>query len=341
MSRRLPRWIILSLMLLAGCGEDGAVFPNASKAESRKLTPVEFDTLEFIHDTLGDRLQRIDTLARGLGLPEENTIGWVRRPPNANDGRKLPSYVAQWSTHRMRFGDAIQPYQRPGQRILVVADVSPENPQKLWRLHLSAGRKSENEEWNATILLATFRPYQKDTVGEEQLQIWLEETDGIAHVSWPFSASPAGLANKRRDGAIVEMRPVRREPSFTRMRSMFASPEAFLNEVRRELAESERDVLADIEASRRLRLGKHRYTTSIPDPSRTEFRESEVPEGFELTAEEKQVFAANVTAWAQSQRTLFEENYEEIYAAIIRAYPFDEYFAAESVVDTAVARPGK
>ena len=149
-------------------------------------------------------------------------------------------------------------------------------------------------------------------------------------MSWPFSAGAAGLATERPGGTIVEMRPGRLEPNFPGMRSMFASPETFLNQMRQQLAESERAVLADIEASRHLRLGTYVSTTSIPDPSRREFREFEVPEGFELTAEEKQAFAANVTAWAQSQRKMLEEDHKEMYAAILRTFPIDEYFAAES-----------
>ena len=335
----LPQRIILTLLLLPGCGDDVTLLPSAAKAELRELTPIEFGTLEFVHDSLRARLQRIDTLARRLGLPEANTIGWSRRPPNANDGRRLPSYVAQWSTHSMRFGEAIQPHQRPGQRISVIADVSPENSPKLWRLHLSADRRSEKEAWNASILLFSVRPYQRNRMGEEELKILLEQPDSKGHVSWPFSASAADLVTERPDGTIVEMRPVRLEPSFRRMRSMFASPDTFLNEMRQQLAEFQRDVLADIKAGRRLRLGEYVNTTSIPDPTRREFREFEVPEGFRLTAEERQVFTAKVTAWVQSQRTLLEEDYEEMYAAILRAFPIDEYFAAESEADKAVTNP--
>ena len=187
MSRGLPKRIILTLLLLAGCGKNVNVLPTAGKAESRELTPIEFNALEFVHHGLRTRLQRIDFLARTLGLPEENTLEWSRRPPNANDGRKL---------------------------------------------------------------------------------------------------------------------------------------------------------LADIEAGRRLRLGKYVYTTTIPDPSQREFREFEVPESFKLTAEERRVFTAKATAWAQSQQTLLEEDHEEMYAAILRAFPIDEYFAAEPEADEAVTDPG-
>jgi hypothetical protein len=240
----------------------------------------------------------------------------------------------------MRLGDAIRPDQRPGQKIEVIAEVNPGDTRSLCGFHLFADWKSREEGWNASILLHSFRSYQRDSVGEERLKIWLEHTDGIHRVSWLLSDWGAEVPTERHAARqadrVVIIQSIGQAPNLEQMAALLASPMSFLKGLRRELDATERRVLDDIAASRHVRLGRYHYTTSIPDPSRMEFRDIEVPAGFELSAGDKQAFTANLTDWIQSRRKLFEEHHEEIHAAITKAFPIDEYFAAEANARTPV-----
>ena len=320
------------------------VIPTASIAESRELTSVDFATLEFTNAALAERIQRIDKLGRIVGLPVENAIVWSRRPANAKDGRKLASYVAQWSTHRMDLGDAIQPNQRPGQRICVIADVNPGDGKSLCGFQLIADWRPREEGWNASIHMFTFQPYRKDIVGQERLRIWLERSDVSAHLDWPFSGWSATVPIERRDalqaGTVAAMETVRQPPDLEETVTLLASPESFLNGLKRELNATERRSLDDIARSRNICVGRIGTVvtsrTSIPESSCPQFQEIEMPADFELTAAEKQVFKAHLTDWIQSRHRLSEENYEEMYAAILKAFPIDAYFAAEAKTRTDV-----
>lgn len=344
MSSSTPRWVFLLIITLTGCGDDATVFSKASKAGSRQLTPVEFDALEFTHDLLAERVRRIDILVRKIGLPSENTIDWSRRSPNESDDRKLPSYVAQWSSHPMRFGDAIQPDQRPGQKICIIADVNPEDIKAIRGFYLSADCTAD-EGWNASIMLFSFQASQRDHVGQEKLRIWLRHADEIARFSWPFSEwgaeVPTDPLSAPRTGSVVSIQATRQAPNLEQPATLFASPASFLNAMRRDLDSMERRTLDDIAASRNIRLGSYQYTTSIPDPSRMEFRDIEIPAGFKLTAGQKQALTASLVDWTQSRRKLLEEHYEDMHAAITKAFPLDEYFAAEANAETPVIKPRK
>ncbi len=109
--------------------------------------------------------------------------------------------------------------------------------------------------------------------------------------------------------------------------------------MRRELDEKKLRVLGDLTASRHIRLSRHVSATSQPDPVRREFRDIEFPGGFKLTTGEKQAFTANLTDWIQTRRKLLEDDHEAMNMAIIKAFPIDKYFAAESNAGSLAVQP--
>ena len=98
-------------------------------------------------------------------------------------------------------------------------------------------------------------------------------------------------------------------------------------------------MLDDIAASRNIRFRWRTYTTSKPDPARMEDREAEAPAGFELTTAEKRTFTDKLAAWVQSQRKLLEQDCEAMYADIIKAFPIDEFCAAERTEEPTAIKP--
>jgi hypothetical protein len=348
-------WLVL-LLFAAGCGATATVRPDADRsatieelstntaAENSTVGQSDSETgsgglaflktydVEFIHYALRQKVERIDRLAREHGLPAENTIEWSRRPPSVNDNRKLHSFVAKWSSHNNQFY-ALQPDQRPGSEIFVIADVDPANTNLIRSFSLSARSQCKREGWDADVSLFC-QPYQRDRLGEETLRFAFrrsEDTPVIEWIEWPIRAWYVTLPNKAGDPLGQEIAVRTEIPSLTRtqIREALATTAGFRDEVRRELKGAKERLLQDISASRNVRIIEPRYTTPIPDASRIERRELDPPDGFKLTVQQKRKLAQVATSELDRRGALFDNNCQEMYVAVMRAFPIYEYLAGE------------
>ena len=208
----------------------------------------------------------MDTLARGQGLPQENTIDWSRRPPDAKDGLEGPAYRRRWVNTSNPLGNALEPSQRPGSKIAIIASVWPQTSSRVSAFRMTAVWLPWNGGWNVSMDWHTCRVYDGNRVGEEVLEIWLQPADGKTHAEWPFCSWTAMLPNQRLvepgAGKAVAIRSRRPEP---RLRPMcLASAASFRDQAQRNWIHG-RCVLDDIAASRNIRFRWRRP----PPPSPT------------------------------------------------------------------------
>ncbi len=353
MSSKFPKSFAL-VLVLTGCGVGANVGNEAEhsndgdalQVESAKENPVveqrtaqpparelEFlrtYDLEFIHDVLRQKIERIDRLAWEQGMPEGNTVEWRLRPPSVNDNRKLHDFIAKWSSHDIGLY-SLQPNQRPGSEIFVMVGVDPANTKLIRSFSLSAHSQCMREGWDARITLFSWRPYQREQVGEETLRFALwrsEEVPEVKYIEWPFEH---WYITRQEDtgeplGEEISVHTKLPKVSLEQIREALTSAESFRDRVRLELEDAKGRILSEIAASRNVGI----IRTEFNPRTGIERIESDPPGSFRLSTEQKRGLENRATTSIDERVALFNKDYEKMYAAILQAFPIDKYLAEDS-----------
>jgi hypothetical protein len=337
-ARRCPSSHLLSAVLLAalatsGCGPHRAAAAKPPRP-SGELVPVPLAELSFTHDALRQRIHRIDHIMGGVDYPAAKTIHWVRRP-NGLDGRSDDDFVVQWSTVTDRLGVSIGPGQAPASTVQIYAEVDPKDELKgspqIWRFCLRGYWRPKAPGWDALVIISA------NAVGKETIRVQFRHSDtttlSLPFQGWmaaipmpttklPLPAGP-GFEQTRVGSRATDL-------SVAQVRALTKSAESFRDETVRLIAAVEARMIADILASRGVQRGTYRQ---VDNDGNTRFVASDPKDVEALSADEIEQFRDIAKKEFQRRRFLVQENYTELHAAILKAFPLDQYVADESIPD--------
>jgi len=333
-----PSSHLLSAVLLAALASSSGSPHRAAAAESRKpsreLVPVGLADLSFTHDALRQRIHRIAKIMGGADYPAANTIDWSRRP-NADAGTDH-HFVAQWSTATDRLVYAIEPGQEPASMVRIYAEVDPKSAElkgsrQICRFHLSGTWKPKAPGWGATVKIYA------NSVQKETIRVHFRHSDKTT-LSLPFQGWMAAIPMRTTKlplppgPGFKQTRIGRRgtDLSVAQVRALTKSAESFRDEVIRLIEVLEARMIADILASRGVQRGTYRQ---VDNDGNTRFVASDLKDVEALSADEIEQFRDMAEKEFQRRRSLVQENYAEMHAAILKAFPLDQYVDDEPIPD--------
>jgi hypothetical protein len=120
------------------------------------------------------------------------------------------------------------------------------------------------------------------------------------------------------------------ELSVVQTRALTKSAESFRDEAVRRIAAAEARMIADTLASRGVQRGTYRQTDN---DGNTRFKASSPKDVKALSADEIKQLRGMAKKEFQRRRAVVQQNYKELHAAILKAFPLDRYVADEPIPD--------
>lgn len=323
--------VLLLAVLASSCGHQATAAEPQNQQPKKELVPVPLAELSFMHDSLRRRVYRINHIMGGANYPAANTIAWSRRPNSGYKDGRADDFVAQWSTVTNRLGVSIQPGQEPASTVLIYAKVDPKSTElkanpSIWRIYLRGNWRPKAPGWDATVIIST------NALEKEVIRVHFRHSD-TRTLNLPFEDWVAAMPpNPRlRAGSGFKQTRIgsrRTDLSISQVRALTKSPESFRDEAVRIIAAVEAKMLADILASRGVERGSYRQ---VDNDGNTQFFASDSKDVEPLSADETKQFRGMVKTEYQRRRSLVQENFAELHAAILRAFPLDQYVADKPI----------
>lgn len=324
--------VLLAALASSTCCPHRAAAAKPTKP-SGELVPVPLAELSFTHDALRQRVHRIDHIMGGANYPAAKTIGWSRRPNSGHEDSTADDFVAQWSTATDRLGVSIQPGQEPASTVLIYAKIDPNSADlkgspQIWRFYLRGHWRPKAPGWGAMVIISA------NAVGKETIRVHFRHSDtttlNLPFQDWlaampigpnlPLPALP-GFKQTRIGSRATDL-------SVAQARALTKSAQSFRDEAIRLIATIEARMIADILASRGVQRGTYRQ---VDNDGNTRFVASDPKDVEALSAEEIEQFRDMAKKEFQRRRSLVQENYTELHAAMLKAFPLDQYVADESI----------
>jgi hypothetical protein len=308
-----------------------------------QLVPIPLAKLSFTHDALRQRIHRIDKIMAGADYPAAKTIAWSRRPNSGRDGKSVDDFVAQWSTATDRLGVSIQPGQEPASTVRIYAEIDPKSAKlkrgpQIWRFSLRGQWKPKVPGWSAMVVIFSSRVHTAKAAGKEKSRIHFRHSDNKSTLSLPLADWAAATPKRPHSPPLPIPRGFKQtmlifqdtELSVVQTRALTKSAESFRDEAVRRIAAAEARMIADTLASRGVQRGTYRQTDN---DGNTQFKASSPKDVKALSADEIKQLRGMAKKEFQRRRAVVQQNYKELHAVILKAFPLDRYVADEPIPD--------